>query len=187
MYIEDEEFIRGSSPMTKEEIRILSIAKLNIESDSKVLDIGAGTGSVSIQIARMCPEGSVTAIEKNPDAVELIYKNREKFKIHNLSVVSGEAIEVAPEIGPWFSGIFVGGSGGNIDSIIKTYGQKLKIKGRMVLNFITLKNLSKTIELFDSMNYNVNCIQVSINRIKGKSCMISSNNSIFIVTAVKLS
>ena len=60
-YIKDEEFIRGSCPMTKEDIRILSIAKMNLEENSKILDVGAGTGSISIQAAKICAKGQVIA------------------------------------------------------------------------------------------------------------------------------
>lgn len=64
IYIKDEEFIRGDCPMTKEEVRILSIAKLEIEEDDTLLDIGAGTGSISIQMSKCTPKGKVIAIER---------------------------------------------------------------------------------------------------------------------------
>ncbi len=73
-YIRDEEFIRGNCPMTKEDIRILSISKMNLEENSKVLDVGAGTGSVSIQAATICKKGRVFAIEKDEEALDIIKK-----------------------------------------------------------------------------------------------------------------
>ncbi len=79
-FIKDDEFIRGNCPMTKEEVRILSVVKLELEEDYKVLDIGAGTGSVSIQIAKICKNGKVIAIEKDEDALVVINQNKEKFK-----------------------------------------------------------------------------------------------------------
>lgn len=186
MYIEDSDFIRGNIPMTKEEIRIITTAKLDIKENSRMLDIGAGTGSISIQMAKMCPKGQVVAIEKNEEAIELIHKNKNKFNVDNLSIISGEALEVKDSIEPYFDGIFIGGNGGNLDEIIRCYGSKLKSNGKMVLNFITLKNLNIAFQTLESMEYAVECIQVSVNKIKGKSYMISSNNSVFIITAVKI-
>lgn len=186
MYIKDEDFIRGNCPMTKEEIRTISISKLDIKPESRMLDIGAGTGSVSIQMAKLCFNGEVIAVEKDPEALELIHKNMEKFHTYNLNILHGEALEVEKHVEPYFDGIFVGGSGGNIKEIIKCYGSKLKYNGKMVLNFVTLKNLTSAVEILESMDYDLECIQISVNRIHGKSLMISSNNSIFIVTASKI-
>ncbi len=185
-YIKDDEFIRGNCPMTKEEIRILSIAKLGIEPDYRVLDVGAGTGSVSVQMAKICSKGQVVAIEKNEEALSVIQKNIEKFNVNNLTVVEGEAFEVEASIEPYFDAVFIGGSGGNIEEIIKKYGAKLKEHGKMVLNFITLNNLYKALDTLKSMNCEVECIQVSINKTRANSYMMTSNNSIFIVSAEKL-
>ncbi|QXE18302.1 precorrin-6Y C5,15-methyltransferase (decarboxylating) subunit CbiT [Clostridium sp. 001] len=184
-YIKDDEFIRGNCPMTKEEIRILSIAKLGVESDYRVLDVGAGTGSVSVQMAKICSKGQVVAIEKNEEALSVIEKNIEKFNVNNLTVVKGEALEVESSIKPYFDAVFIGGSGENIEEIIKRYGAKLKENGKMVLNFITLNNLYKTLDTLKSMNYEVECIQVSINKTRANSYMMTSNNSIFIVSAIR--
>lgn len=186
MYIADKDFIRGNCPMTKEEIRAISVSKLNVKPESRILDIGAGTGSVSIQISKLCLNGEVVAIEKDNEAIDLIYRNRNKFEAKNLMVIQGEALEVEKYVEPYFDGIFVGGSSGNIENIIKCYSNKLRDNGKMVLNFITLKNLNMAIEVLQSMNYDMECIQVSVNRMKGKSFMISSNNSIFIVTASRI-
>lgn len=172
--------------MTKEEIRTISISKLDLRPESRMLDIGAGTGSISIQMAKSCLNGEVIAIEKDGEALDLIYRNKEKFHADNLQVVCGEALEVEKYIEPYFDGIFIGGSSGNIEEIIRCYGHKLKHNGKMVLNFITLKNLNKSMNVLESMNYSLECIQVSVNRIHGKNLMISSNNSIFIVTASKI-
>lgn len=171
--------------MTKEEVRILSVAKLNLRESYRVLDIGAGTGSVSIQMSKICCQGEVIAIEKDEEALEVLHKNKEKFNAFNLSIISKEALEAAKDIEGNFDAIFVGGSGGNLEEIIKVYGDKLKSKRNMVLNFITLDNLYKAMNTLKALNYEVECVQLSVNKTKGKSYMLMANNPIFIVTAVK--
>ena len=89
LFIQDEEFIRGDAPMTKSEVRTLSVAKLKLEPDSVVYDVGAGTGSVSVEMALACPDGKVYAVEKEDDAANLIELNKKKFKTPNVEVVQG--------------------------------------------------------------------------------------------------
>ncbi|EJO5347748.1 precorrin-6Y C5,15-methyltransferase (decarboxylating) subunit CbiT [Clostridium botulinum] len=184
-YIKDEEFIRGSCPMTKEDIRILSIAKMNLEDNSKVLDVGAGTGSISIQAATVCKKGQVIAIEKDEEALNIIKQNKEKFNCKNLNIIKGEALQVQESIKGNFNSIFIGGSGGNLEEIIKIYSHKLLKEGTMVLNFITISNLYIALDTLKKLNYKTECIQVSISKAKGKSNMLMANNSIFIITAIK--
>ena len=185
IFIKDEEFIRGDCPMTKEEVRILSITKLELEEDYKVLDIGAGTGSVSIQISKICSKGSVIAIEKDPAALEVLYKNKEKFSAENLQVIEGEAIDKEPLIEEKFDAIFIGGSGKNLEDLIRKYSLKLKDNKKIVLNFITIDNLYKGMSTLKAMNYSTECIQVSISKTKGEGYMMLANNSIFILSGRK--
>lgn len=185
-YLKDDEFIRGKSPMTKEEIRILSIAKLEVDENSNVLDIGSGTGSVSIQLCRCCPNGSILAIEKNSEAIEILYKNKEKFKATNLLVIEGEALESEKLINDIFDGIFIGGSGGNIEEIIKTYSAKLKKNGKIVLNFITIDNLYKATKVLKELDYEVECSQIAVSKTRNSSYMFFANNPIFILSGKKL-
>lgn len=185
IFIKDEEFIRGNCPMTKEEVRILSIAKLELQEEFSVLDIGAGSGSVAVQMSKICPKGKVTAVEMASEALEVLYKNKEKFNCENMKIIEGEALEVESEIKDSFHAIFIGGSGGNIEEIIRKYSLKLKEKGKMVLNFITIDNLYKAMKTLKELNYEVQCTQVAVSKTKGKSSMLFANNPIFIVTAEK--
>ncbi len=184
-FIKDEEFVRGQCPMTKEEIRILSIAKLELKEDSCVLDIGAGTGSISIQGAKFCPLGKVIAIEKDKDAIGTIKENINKFNISNLTLMEGSAMEVIRDINYSFHSIFIGGSGGDIEDIIEEYGKKLLPGGKMVLNFITINNLYKAMDALKKLGYKVCCTQVSISKTKGETYMLFGNNPIFIIEGRK--
>lgn len=185
-FIKDHEFIRGNCPMTKEEVRILSIAKLELEEDYRVLDIGAGTGSVSIQIAKICKNGKVIAVEKDEEALEAIKQNKEKFKADNLEIISAEAMEIEPNITGEFDAIFVGGSGGNIVDIIEAYGSKLRKDKNIVLNFITIKNMYKAMEVLKTLNYEVECVQLQVSKTKGQSYMLMAGNPIFVISAKKV-
>lgn len=184
-FIKDNEFIRGNCPMTKEEVRILSVVKLELEEDYRVLDIGAGTGSVSIQIAEHCKKGEVIAIEKDEEALVIIKENKEKFKANNLQIISAEAMEIEPNIIGEFDAIFVGGSGGNIADIIEKYGGKLKKNKNIVLNFITINNVYKAMEALKELNYEVECVQLQVSKTKGQSYMLMANNPIFVVSGKK--
>ena len=184
-YIKDEEFIRGNCPMTKEEVRILSIAKLHLKEDSVSLDIGAGTGSVTIEMSRQCMKGQVVGIERDLEALEVLYKNKEKFKANNLTIIYGEALEVLSKIDKCFDSIFIGGSGGNLEEIIRKYSLKLKSKGTIVLNFITIDNLYTAMRVLKEIGFKVNCTEVSISKTKGDHFMLFANNPIFIVVAEK--
>ncbi len=181
-YIKDEEFIRGDCPMTKEEIRILSIAKLEIEEDYNLLDIGAGTGSISIQMSKCSPKGKVVAIEMDEEALKVIYKNKEKINAENLQVIEGEALQVEKDIKETFDGIFIGGSGGNITEIIESYSQKLKPKGKIVLNFITINNLYLAMETLKKLGFKTECIQIGVSKTRGNSYMLVAGNPIFIIS-----
>lgn len=184
-FIKDSEFIRGNCPMTKEEVRILSVVKLELEEDYRVLDIGAGTGSVSIQIAQLCKKGEIIAIEKDEEALEVIKQNKEKFKADNLEIISAEALEIELSIIGEFDAIFVGGSGGNIADIISTYGSKLKRSKKIVLNFITINNVYKAMETLKELNFEVECVQLQVSKTKGQSYMLMANNPIFVVSGKK--
>lgn len=186
-FIKDEEYIRGNCPMTKEEVRILSIAKLELEDNFRVLDIGAGTGSVTIQMSKICNSGEVVALEMDEEAIDTIKKNIEKFDVHNVKLIEKEAYSALDEVEGEFDRIFVGGSGGNIDKIIMEYGKKLKANGKIVLNFITVANLYKALETLNQCGYEVEVSQVTVAKGRGKSCMLMANNPIFIICGKKTS
>lgn len=184
-YIKDEEFLRGDCPMTKEEIRILSISKMELEENHKVLDVGAGTGSVSIQAAKICTEGKVIAIEKDEEALKTIYLNKEKFNANNLEVIEGSGGAVLATLEYTFDSIFIGGSSGELEEIIKLCHDKLNNNGTMVLNFITLNNVHTAMETLKSLGYKIQCTQVSISKTRGQSYMLIALNPIFIVCGKK--
>lgn len=184
-FIKDNEFIRGNCPMTKEEVRILSVVKLELEENYRVIDIGVGTGSVSVQIAQICKNGEVIAIEKDKDALEVLKQNKEKFKTNNLEIINAEAMEIMPNIIGEFDAIFVGGSGGNIADIIEKYGDKLKKGKNIVLNFITINNVYKAMEALKELSYEVECVQIQVSKTKGQSYMLMANNPIFVVSGKK--
>lgn len=185
IYIRDEEFIRGNCPMTKEEIRILSISKMKLDKGYNVLDIGAGTGSISIQAAKICNKGHVTAIERDDEAIDIINKNKKKFSVNNLSILKGEAVELLNSINETYDAIFIGGSGGNLDKIIESCYSKLKNGGNIVLDFITISNVYKSMETLKRLGLNAQCTQISISKTRNKTYMLMANNPIFIVSAEK--
>lgn len=185
IFIKDEEFIRGDCPMTKEEVRILSVAKLELEEGHRCLDIGAGTGSVTIQMAKLCKKGEIVAIEKDEEALEVIYKNIEKFKCDNIKVLEGEAFTLHKSLEGNFDRIFIGGSGGNIEEIIEEYSKLLKEEGKIVLNFITIDNLYKAMHKLKELGYTVECSQVAVSKTRGKTSMLFANNPIFILSCSK--
>ncbi len=104
----DEWFIRGKVPMTKSEVRAVSVSKLELTQDSVLYDIGAGTGSVSIEAALQIPRGQIFAVEQNREAVDLIRQNKEKFHADNVRILWGKAPKILEGL-PVPSHVFLGG------------------------------------------------------------------------------
>ncbi|MDR0589185.1 MAG: precorrin-6Y C5,15-methyltransferase (decarboxylating) subunit CbiT [Spirochaetaceae bacterium] len=136
----DDEFIRAAVPMTREEVRAVSLAKLRLENDSVAYDIGAGTGSVSCEMALRARYGRVYAVEHNPDALTLVEQNREKLGLWNITVVPGTAPEALEGLPP-ADRVFIGGSSGRLEPILAGVLEK-NPRCRVVINAITLETLS---------------------------------------------
>lgn len=179
-WIKDEDFIRGNTPMTKFNIRILTIGYLAIENGDKLLDIGAGTGSVSIEAALQ--GAKVWSIERDVEALELIRANSEKFQ-RNINIIQGQAPKDLPDFR--FNKCFVGGSGGKLDEIFQYLNIHLENGGILCGNFILLNNAHKFIELLKTYNYidiETQLIQTSyMDRIG----LMKGQNPIFIIKGVK--
>jgi precorrin-6Y C5,15-methyltransferase (decarboxylating) CbiT subunit len=136
----DELFARGDAPMTKMEIRALTMAAARLRPRHRVLDIGAGTGSLSIEAALLFPEGEVLALERDPAALELIRENAGRFGLANVRVIAGEAPAAFADFAPAsFDRILVGGSGGNLAAILEALPALLRAGGRVVCNTACLE------------------------------------------------
>lgn len=186
--IPDSEFIRGDVPMTKEEVRIISISKMRLKSNDILIDIGAGTGSIAIEAARLLKNSQVFAIEKNPAAIALIKKNCTKFDIKNVNIMQGAAPAVLNGIKK-ADCIFIGGSGGNLLEILKWSNEHLKSGGRIVCNSITLDSFNTINNYLSNSNFTkLNIIQASITKLEkiGNSKLFKANNPIFIIAAEKI-
>ena len=185
--IPDEEFIRGDVPMTKAEIRILTLAKARIKPQDRIADIGAGTGSISCEAALLAHEGEVFSIERKDEGIELINANAAKFGIKNIHVIQAEAPQGMDEL-PQLDAAVVGGSGSHLEPILDKLDSLLKPAGRIVLNCITVQTLMQCLGYMRAKaNYAYETIQVQVNHWNqvGPYDMAKAANPIFIVTCVK--
>ena len=178
--IPDEEFIRGRVPMTKSEVRSVILSKMAISAGDVVWDIGAGTGSVSCEMAMQAR--SVWALERKEEAVDLILRNREKFARWNLRVVQGCAPEDLDRL-PVPDKVFVGGSGGNLREIMRTIWKRNR-DARICVSAVLLETLKEGLLLFEERNIDPDIVQITVNRsesVCGKH-MMKAGNPVFILT-----
>ncbi len=182
--IPDDMFERGAVPITKEEIRSIVISKLRLAENSRILDIGAGTGSVTVECAIAAKNGVVYSFEKNPEALTLIKRNIEKFKTENVVIIEGEAPYSLEKAGS-FDRAFIGGSGGNIKGILDYIHNNIEERGRVVVTAITLDTLFEAGNYFKTMKYKYEIIQASITRVTetGGLSMLKALNPVFIISA----
>lgn len=184
--IDDDEFIRGDVPMTKSEIRASVISKLGIRPDDICVDIGAGTGSVTVEMALSAWNGRVIAIEKNENAIELIKTNLNKFHIGNTEVILGEASEVLAGI-ETLNVAFVGGSNGRLKEIL-AHVYAINPDARVVVDAIALETLSAACDCFRAfgMMPEVTQINVAKNRAVGSLNLMMASNPVYLIRGKRL-
>ena len=179
----DEEFIRGKVPMTKSEVRSVILSRMAPAKDAVIYDVGAGTGSVSIQLAKKAIDGTVYAVEKNPEGLSLIHKNKVHFHVSNIRPVHGEAPEAlrglpAPDLA------FVGGSGGSLRPILETIWEK-NPAARVVVSAITINTVAECMacmQAFSDHPAQILQVQVSKGKKAGHYQMMEGQNPVYIVT-----
>jgi len=181
-WLRDEDFIRGKIPMTKFEVRALTLAMLDLSADDIFLDVGAGSGSISIQAAVL--GAKVFAVEKELEGQELIVKNAEKFNV-NVKVIGGYAPEVLVNI-DGFNKCFIGGSGGKLTDIVCAVDEKLPSCGVICGNFIIPDNMIKFKNLLEQLHYEdieVRLIQCAVMDRLG---LMKGQNPVYIVKGRKI-
>lgn len=183
----DECFARGRAPMTKQEVRAVSLSKLELRQADVFYDIGAGTGSVSIEAALLLNDGYVYALERDSESVELIHTNARKFCLENIQIIESYAPEGLADL-PAPDKAFIGGSGGKLAAILDAIYAKNKAC-RIVLNCIALESLSACLEYYkDKKDYELEIVNISVAKAKKVASynMMMGTNPIYIVTASRI-
>lgn len=179
--ISDEEFIRDKVPMTKEEVREISICKLKLHQGAVVFDIGSGTGSIAMEMAGLSPDIQVYAIEQKKEAVSLTQQNKEKFQFENVTVIEAKAPEGLQDL-PKATHAFIGGSGGNLKEILQAL-YEMNPKMRVVINAISMETICEIREiltLYPIKNEEIVQIQVSRAKEVGKYHLMQAENPVWI-------
>ena len=178
----DEEFLRERVPMTKEEIRHISICKLCLQADSVLYDVGSGTGSIAVEAAALSEDLNVYAIEQKENAVALIRKNAEQFGLENIHIVHAKAPEGMDEL-PAPTHAFIGGSGGNLREILTCLREK-NPGIRIVINAISMETIAELTELLRDPEFPVEAdiVQLQASRAKqiGAYHLMQAENPVWI-------
>ncbi|MCC0671680.1 decarboxylating cobalt-precorrin-6B (C(15))-methyltransferase [Clostridioides sp. ES-S-0145-01] len=183
----NSEFITGKVPITKEEVRAISISKLDLVNAESFIDIGAGTGSVSIEAAYNYPNLEVISIEKNDAAVELIEKNIKKFNLKNVEVIKGYA-PINISLNTKVDSIFLGGTGNNLEEIIAWSKKTLITGGRLVANFIIIETFNQTLKLLRKYGFKeIDVCVLNVSKLEklGKGEYFKPLNPIYIISCEK--
>lgn len=182
--IPDELFIRGDVPMTKQEVRAVALAKLRLTATDTVWDVGAGTGSVSIEAALVARAGSVWAVERNAAGARLIRENADAFGCGNVHAVPGVAPEALAKL-PVPDAVFVGGSAGELPSIVEAALEK-NSQVRLCVSCVTVETLTEACALLSGSRFKgFEACQVSAARAEavGSHHLMKAQNPVFLVSA----
>ncbi len=174
--------------ITKNEVRAVSLARMQLRATSVVWDIGAGSGSVGLEAARLCSQGHVYAIEKNVDDSAIVRSNRKALGISNHTLVHAKAPE-GLQHWPDPDAVFIGGSGGELAGLIRLILQRLKPEGWLVMNFVTLENLATAVETLKALSLAWDVLQLQASRSKPILHMnrMAAENPVWLVCAQKVS
>lgn len=178
----DEAFERGDVPMTKQEVRAAVLAKLAVRPEDILWDVGAGTGSVSVELALAAPRGRVYAVECRPEGCALIKANREKFRTRNLVLVEGLASDALSDL-PAPDAVFIGGSKGSLAAIVDAALDK-NPDARICVSAIALETLSAAVTALTAKGRTVQVSQIAVSRAKavGGLHLMMAQNPIYLIT-----
>ena len=151
------------SLITKKEVRSIVISELELQHQQVIWDIGAGTGSVSIEVARLSPSATVYAIEKTAIGTSLIQQNAQRFAVANIQVINKKAPESLTDL-PTPNRIFIGGSGGNLSSILDTCQTQIATDGIIVIALATVEHFTAVLQWAKQNNWHHHILQVQISR-----------------------
>lgn len=182
--IPDELFVRGKTPMTKQEVRAAVLSKLAVGPNDVCWDIGAGTGSVSVELALHSKQ--VWAVEQDAEACELIRANREKFGAWKLRLVEGGSPEALKGL-PVPDAVFIGGSGGRLEEILKAVHDAAP-GARVCVSAIALETLNTAFTVLSNLGYKTEAVQISVSRASetGKLHLLLAQNPVFLITGEPL-
>lgn len=182
--IPDDRFLRGDVPMTKREVRAAVAGLLDVQPGEVVWDVGAGTGSVSMELALLHPSVQVYAIERNDEACKLIAQNREKFGVYNLRLIPGTAPEALIDL-PTADAAFLGGSGGSLAATLQLLLDK-NPKVRVCVSAIAAETLAKAVSLLGDNrweHFEISQISVARSRKAGPYHLMTGQNPIWLISA----
>lgn len=185
--IPDEQFQRGDVPMTKQEIRVFVMAHAMIKPTDIVWDVGAGTGSLSIESALRAVQGHVYAMDGDAEACDLVRLNAAHFDVSNISVLQNKA-PMAMEGLPDPDVVFVGGSGGNLAAILSESARRLRPNGRLIVTAVLVETLYETLQFADGLEgFQVESCGLQVTRVQpiAKRHMFRALNSVYIVICRK--
>ena len=187
--IPDEEFDRTESvPITKEEIRSIQISKARLSPGQTVLDIGCGSGSISVEAGlQVESSGKVIGVDLDPNAIELTNRNLKKFGIDNTTLILGNAKEKISEL-PEADAVFIGGTGGDTQEIVELCEKKLKSGGRIVIGVILIETLYAVLQTIEKLKFDsIDITQITIGKSRKTSTgtMMLARNPVTVISATK--
>ena len=184
--IDDDQFATAKKLITKREVRAVTLASLQLQDDLVLWDIGAGSGSVSIEAANLLPNGKIFALEKNPQYLVFLRDNLKKFGARNVNLIEAFAPEGLDDL-PDPDRVFIGGSGGMLEEIIEAVDRRLKPEGVVVLNAVTLDTLTKAVEFLEDHGYTVEVTCVNIAKTRGLTeyKLFEAQNPVYVIAAWK--
>lgn len=179
--LRDDDFVRGEVPMTKQEVRWLASSLLSVKPDEVVYDIGAGTGSVTMELARHATRGMVYAVECKSEAIDLLHRNRVHTGCYNTQIVQAMAPDGLEQL-PTPDCAFIGGSRGNMAEIVRALKQK-NPKIRVLITAIALESLHEAIEALEHNGFavEISCVNVSRAKKVARYHMMTAQNPVYLI------
>ena len=187
--IPDEEFERTESvPITKEEIRAIQISKGRLSAGQTIIDIGCGSGSVTVESAIQVEDsGLVIGVDIDPAAISLTEKNLKKFGIGNYKLIEGNAKEKITEL-PEADTIFIGGTGGDTKDIVELSQKKVKSGGRIVIGVILIETLYSVLQIIEKLDFiDIDITQITIGKSRKTTTgtMMLARNPVTVISGTK--
>ena len=185
--MKNKDFITGKVPITKEEVRAISLNKLELLNAKTFIDVGAGTGSVSIEAGDSYTNLKVIAIERNDDAIDLVKQNKEKFNLDNVEIIKAYApVELDKDIKA--DAIFLVGTGKKLEEIIDWSKDLLVDGGRLVANFIIIDTFYEMLRLVKEKGFkNIDVTVLNVAKLEklGTGEYFKPHNPIYIISCEK--